>query len=41
MIGQNRLKFKRPSGGLGFLVNLKVYSIYHVEVLDISFEGNE
>ena len=26
------MKFKRPSGELGFLVNLKIYSIYHAKV---------
>ena len=35
-IGQNRFKYKRPSGGLGFLVSLELYSQYDVTILDMS-----
>ena len=38
-IGQNRQKYKRPSGGIGFLISLKLYSLYYVKILDTSLEG--
>ena len=38
-IGRNIIKCKRPSGGLSFLINLELYSLYNVRLLENSFEG--
>ena len=38
-IGQNRLKYKSPSRGIGFIIHLKLYSWYHVKSLESGFES--
>ena len=40
-IGQNGLKYKRPSEGgvLGFFVRLELYTLYDIKLLYITIEG--